>query len=284
MRRHRHILIGVATVLLLGAMVLFWSAREPDLLGRPTHYWILPWQSRAETPEAIAAAHAAMGASHVRWLRGQLDWSPSRFRKVLDALARAIRFSASFQKQDDYREQAIAALGRLGQRARPAIPKLRALSESDDPFRKTQLRAAAMAALIQLGEASSDKYVAIVQDPHHRDWFFAADVLARVGTNQPGTDRLFAAVMFGPSGPAARARATFLYGYVDPPTREAVSNLTRALDSADTREIALRRLVFMGTNAASATSAVRRCLSDTNQAVRVLATNALVRIAPPAGP
>jgi hypothetical protein len=281
MMRHRLFVLGVALVFGVTAGLAAWHYSEPRVNGHPITYWIQPWMhSRTETPESVAAAYAAMGDRHVQWLVSELNWRPSVFRTLFAALLNACGFSVSSQTPNDRREWAAGALGRLGERAVSALPILTVTSTNAVEPGGLRARAAARAALVNLGRQSVEPYAEIVRDPSDPNWFLGADVLARVGTNYPGSAEIFAEVMFGSNPPAIRARAAYLYGLSSPRLDEALPNLVRALNDAATRQSALQRILILGSNALPTTQAVMTCLTDADVKVRRTATNTLHSIAP----
>lgn len=272
--------------LAVGLLALaMWREREPELLGHPVSYWVLGWRhARTETPESVEAAHAAMDASHVRWLRRQLDWRPSLMRGRIARVLNRLGFSAASQGSDDFREQAAAALGRLGDRAREAIGDLEAMSKTTVEPRSFQAQVAARAALVMLGRASPEPLIAQARDPSSMDWYFAADILARLPSHRDKARKIFAEIMHSTNAAGVRCRSIQLYRACQPPVAEAVSNLCRALDDRATCLNALAQLGMLGPVANSATQAVARVFSDPDPAIRQFATNTLYRLTPGLAP
>ncbi len=285
--RSRPVLLGVVILwLVVGLLALaIWWQREPDLLGHPVSYWVLGWRhSRTETPESVAAAYAAMDASHVRWLRRQLDWRPSLIRGPIARVLNRLGFSVSSQSSDDFREQAAAALGRLGDRAREAIGDLEAVSKTTVEPRSFQAQVSARAALVMLGKASPESLIAQARNPSSMDWYFAAEILVRLPIHQNEAREIFAAIMHSTNAAGVRCRSIQLYRACQPPVAEAVSNLCRALDDRATCLNALAQLGMLGPAASSATQSVARVFADPDPAIRHFATNTLYRLTPELAP
>ncbi len=259
-----------------------WRQREPDLLGHPVSYWVLGWRhAHTETPDSVAAAHAAMDASHVRWLRRQLDWRPSLLRELIASFLYRLGFSVSSQSSDDYREQAATALGRLGDRAREAIDDLEAMSKTTIEPRSFQAKAAARAALVLLGEESSERIVSQARNPTSVDWYSAADILARLPTHRKEALEIFADIMHSTNATGVRCRSIQLYRVCQPPVAEAVSNLCRTLDDRAMRVNSLAQLGMLGPAAGAATQKVAQIFADPDPHIRWFATNALRRLTGP---
>ncbi len=270
-----------AVAVVLGSVLaaLIWSRREPQLRGHPVSYWVLGWRhAHAESPESVAAAYAAMDGSHVRWLRRQLHWRPSQVRDRLSRLSNRLGLPVSLETADDYREQAAAALGRLGERARPAVPDLEAASRTTIEPRAHQARVSARAALISLGAEPVEPVLHAARSPDGVGWYVAADVLCRLEGHRREAQAIFAEVMHGTNPPALRSRAIQLYRLSAPPLAEAVSNLSRALGDPGTRAESLAQLGMLGPLATSADGSVRAVLNDPDIQVRRMATNTLRRL------
>jgi CubicO group peptidase (beta-lactamase class C family) len=142
------------------------------------------------------------------------------------------------------REQAAAALGRLGPQGQAAVGPLVAALGHEDPY----LRGAAAVALGHIGEAAVPALVrALVQGGTQLRWS-AAIALGRVGA------------------PAAQALPELIHLLADP--------------SAHVRQVAAVTLGGLGVAAQAAAPALALGLSDKDEAVRRSATRALALVAP----
>ena len=276
----RFAMLGVIGVFAALFAFLVWRDAEPVLRGQPLSYWIEPWRSKAETPEAIAAAYAEMDERHVRWLVRELDWKPSPLRKPIARLVNSMGDMMSSQSPGDRRESAATALGRLGERATPAVPVLRRTTTTTVEPRVWQARCAAYAALIRLGEEPAEPWLEVLRDPRHTNWLYAADVVARLGTNAPGAAELYEAAMNSSLPAGVRIRAMMLYRFAQPNSARTAQVVTQAMSSPAFHSMGLYTLETLGTNAALAAPAVTALLLDTNAAIRRHATNTLRAIAP----
>jgi hypothetical protein len=282
-RRPSRLALALFLVALGGVAFNIWWQREPQLHGRPISHWVLPWKYSAfESSNSVAAAHAAMGPSHVRWLQRQLAWRPSLLRGMANTIAEMLQLPIEFEDSKDYREQAATVLGRLGDRARPAVQSLLANCTTPIEPRAFQARVAAKAALIELGAASAEPVIQAARSPAHPDWFIAADVLARLESRRREAAAIFSEIMHGTNAPSVRHRAINLYCHCRPPSSETVSNLCR-LASADpsTRSTVLSQLRNLGFAASNALPVISSLLQDPDPEIRRQAT-ILVRNLQPA--
>lgn len=174
--------------LLLVTLLIAWNAydrREPSYLGHPISYWIEPWHHHGtETAEREAAAYAEMDEQAIRWLARQLDWKPS---KLKEGFARFLNHFGDFMADRDYdggrRAAAVAALTRLGPRAKAAIPELEALSRTDVQLQRDALRVGATGALVRIRGDSLQPYLEKLRSASREEWATLAGILSVQGTN-----------------------------------------------------------------------------------------------------
>jgi hypothetical protein len=285
MLRHRAWWIAAASLLLVVAALWSWNEREPQLLGHPLRYWVVPWEhSHRESPEAVDAAIAAMDESHVPWMVRQLGWRRSTLRWACGSLLNAVGISASTQTPGDIREPVAMVLGRMGSRAAAAIPDLERLAASDPGFGGAAARAAAQSALIQLGRGDRAGWIALARAPTHSGWWHAVEVLTRLGTNAPETPSLLLPIMLGTNAAGYRINATRLYAHAAPRDAGSVSNLALAVRDPVTRLEALRYLAYWGPRAEGAAPAIAEALVDARSDIRRQATNAWRQVCPGSPP
>lgn len=283
----RRLLWFVVSVVAFAAIIVAVMRRdaEPIHLGHPLSYWVEPLSPNdTETPQSVSAAYATMDQRHVRWLERQLQWRPSKLRLTVAKVVNSIFGSAmSVQAPGDRRRLAAEALGRLGDRALPAIPALRRMKETVREQQDHGERSAALAALIQLGAEPLGAHLEAIRNPSLTNWYQEADALVRLGTNAVGAAEIFEALFSPTNPPGIRIPASLFYLRVEPDATRAVLVMTKALESPVTRLhglSALSMLHTLHTNAATAAEAVAGCLEDTNWSIRHAATNTLRQIAP----
>ena len=253
-----------ALLVTLGTLGLVVACQKEDLYhDKPLAYWVAALRSpdpavRAEAVEAIGEA------------------SP-RTTKTVDLLLSALATEADSSLHPRF----ASALGRLGEAAAPAVPRLAELLRDDHQ----EVREAAAAALGNIGPAASPAAGALaraLRDCCHDVRAGAAEALGRVG---PGASEAVPALVEALGDPISWVRlqsATALVA-IKPQSRDAADGFTRALGDSreEVRAMAAIGLSQYGTSAANAVPALRPLLAnDPYPAVRASAAKALGAMAP----
>jgi hypothetical protein len=173
----------IAVTALLIRLGVEWN-REPVIRGETLSWWLTS-QEFLYSDEFIAAS-AEMDDRCVRYLIRELDWSPPIIRTKLNSLLSPIFHRSVFPTdRRDCRAAAATVLARLGSRAQPAIPALRACAAT--PRGKsagdTFARSTAVVALVLLGADSVDSCMDKLLDPKNPYWMVYALVTAHLRTN-----------------------------------------------------------------------------------------------------
>ena len=255
-----------ALLVTLGTLGLVTACQAEDLYhDKPLEYWVAALRSpdpavRAEAVEAIGEA------------------SP-RTTKTVDLLLNAL----ATESDSSLHPKFASALGRLGEAAAPAVPRLAELLRDDHE----EVREAAAAALGNIGPAASPAAGALaraLRDCCHDVRAGAAEALGRVG---PGASDAVPALVEALGDPISWVRlqsATALVA-IKPQSRDAADGFTRALGDSreEVRAVAAIGLSQYGTSAANVVPALRPLLAnDPYPAVRVAVAKALGAIGPPA--
>jgi hypothetical protein len=174
LKRYRPFVV-VALLALLAAAVFLLQLNEPSYKGHSFDYWLdrlpativmtngsysqiisISYSTRQEAQadedhlkQVLTEANAAvdeLGTNRLRALATRLSCSDSRARLVLTGWAVRFHFLKPFVRfstADFRRGQAVTALMRLGNRAKPILPELFALTKGADPSIRAAARQAA---------------------------------------------------------------------------------------------------------------------------------------------
>jgi HEAT repeat protein len=265
--------------------VAIWSAgrvSEPSYLDRPLTYWMRLWQSADDEPPArLHAAFAAMDDRAVRWLVGRLDWKPSSFRASANKILQ--RFDLSWEEAEDLRENAIMSLGKMGHRARAAVPRLESLRTNSIQPRADAVRHAATAALILIsGEPIQQAVERMLKDSSEGRFGDVALTLTYLGAGAVEAVPRMAAALDATNPPSVRASAAMALGAIHADPDIAVPALAASLATLETpvKEQVLAVLSGFGEQARRASPQVVLLLSHTNRWLAARASNTLAAIDP----
>jgi HEAT repeat protein len=253
-----------AFLVTLGTLGLVAACRKEDLYhDKPLAYWVAALRSpdptlRAEAVEAIGEA------------------SP-RTTETVNLLLNTLATESDSSLHPNF----ASALGRLGEAAAPAVPRLAELLRDDHE----EVRVAAAAALGNIGAAASHAVWALahaLRDCCHDVRAGAAEALGRIG---PGASEAVPALIDALGDPISWVRlqsATALVA-IKPQSRDAAEGFTRALGDSreEVRAMAAIGLSQYGASAVGAAPVLRRLLADDPYpAVRIAAAKALGTMGP----
>ncbi len=217
----------------------------------------------------------------VRYLIRELDWSPPIIRAKLDKRLSPIFHRSVFPGgRRDCRAAAATVLARLGSRAKPAVPALRACAatrgkSSGDRF----ARSTAVVTLVLLEADSLDSCIDKLLDPKNPDWLVYALATMQLHTNAavavPRLVHAFETMDDEIKGRIARP----LWGIRSHPDLSVpVLAALLAHTNAETRSHAAAGLGSFGAAAKPAWNDLVVLLSDKSNQVRLFTTNSLRQI------
>jgi hypothetical protein len=284
MKRRSLLLYGLLLCALGGgAGWIYWHS-EPMIHGHRVTYWCFPgYQHPKATPEATAAAFAAMDARCVRFLTYELDWRPSQLSKLLNATVGRL-VDACFGDREDNRYCAALALARLGPRAASAIPALERCARQAAEPRSEVARGAALAAWLQLTQDPLTNLLARLSDPSDPDWTVYALAAKELGPRAVATAPVLAQVLASTNNFAIRGHAAWALASVQAPPEVTLPALRAVLGDRSEwiRRSAVSGLGQLGRAAKPAWLDILPLLNDPELGVRLWTTNAVRQIDPEA--
>jgi HEAT repeat protein len=279
--KSRVVLLCVCVLGIVALVLLLNRPREPGYHGHPISYWIEPWQHHGrESAENIAAAYSAMDEQAVRWLAGQLNWRPSGVRATVNRLVARVISAKLFDDPPDRRETAAMGLGRLGPRARSAVPALEAVWRRTAELRAGSARAASLGALIRIRGGRLDPYLEKLRDPAAADWQIHAWAMGHLGTNAAPSVPFLVQALAKPAHEGIVLAAVWALAGIHSQPELTVPALAVQVghSSPDVRRNAIRGLAAFGPAAKPAWAALTLRLQSPEPWLRVAITNALKQI------
>jgi hypothetical protein len=176
-------------------------------------------------------------------------------------------------------EYAISALGEIGPAARPALAQITAFTNTGSYATEV----AARAALIQISGSGLDTAVEPLKDTSHlRNWCDACEIVSRLGTNgAPAISLLLADLQ--QTNEDIQMSVIQALGRIHTHPDQCIPAMTPFLRSTNgaARFYSLLAISAFGSSAGqwAPTSEIVHCLTDSDDEVRAMATNALRRVA-----
>jgi hypothetical protein len=271
--------IAIATIVAAMLAIVWFGRRpaEPSYNGHGLTYWLEPWQHHGMEPETnIATAFAEMDERAVEWMIGELAWRPSKMTALLNEGLR--HASIRLSDRPDRRERVAMALARLGGRARAAIPALEQVATNSAGPRAVVARSASLAALARIRHEPvsllTDQLTDMTPDS---EWHSITMTLAYLGPHAEEAVPFLAKALNLTNTFARRFGAALALKHIARRPEECVPQLVAGLKSPEpqVKQTVLEALRAYGTNAASATDAVRALLNDPSISVARAASNTL---------
>ena len=248
---------------LFGLAFVFGCAREERYHDKPLEYWVAALRS----PDAATRAEAVDAISEA---------SP-RTRKTVDLLLNALSAESDTTLHPVFAQ----ALGRLGEAAAPAVPRLAALLRDDH----LAIREAAAVALGNIGSAASaavPDLARALRDCCHDVRAEAAEALGRIGPAASGAAPALIEAMSDPVS-WVRLQSAEALVVIGPRSEAMATAFTRALGDPreEVRATAATGLARSGVPTSGTLATLAHLLStDPYPAVRIAAANALGAMTP----
>lgn len=281
MRRTNKQFLVVAAFIAVTALLIRLGVernREPIIRGETLSWWLT---SNSLYTDEFKAALAEMDDRCVRYLIRELDWSPPIIRAKLNKLLSPIFHRSVFpEDRPDCRAAAATVLARLGSRAKPAVPALRACAAPrGKSSRDTFARSTAVAALVLLEADSLDSCMDKLVDPKNPDWLVYALATLYLHTNAAvAVPRLVHAFETMDDDIKGRIAMPLRFIRSHPDLSVPVLTALLAHTNDETRFQAAAGLGGFGAVAKPAWNDLVALLSDNKKHVRSITTNSLRQI------
>lgn len=280
MRRRTRVFITVAGLAVLVAVVTLLSPdSEPRFEGRSLCQWVRA-SGRGERA-ASERAFRAIGTNAVPTLLYWIRYEPSPLGRTVHTLAERLPgpLRPNPTKSRGYRAtDAVIGFSLLGPEGRIAVPELVHLTMTSTTEGRIER---CVEALCNLGPVALPGLLTIITNTQAKGRVAAIHSIGYSGTNfASAVPFLIKCLDDEEDGVACTAATTLGRLALSPSTVIPALAATLRSTNADCREYAAAGLLDFGAKAMPAVSALQAALLDPSPSVRVMATNALLEIAP----